>query len=402
MKSIFYLLTILFLSLLLSCSEEPPTYVESETLSKKPVPPPPPTPLPALVQGTNYIAGSVGGDRKNDPKVFIWNGNDLSREWTGSIEAFTINGIGIGNFVGDSDKELIVQRRIVTGKKRNEIEKQELLIFEKDEAEPTYAITLRLWENFHDAVWDMKIGDVDNDGAAEIVILFRDQIEIWEYDGSGFSFKASREYYSSGESPWTATIGDFDNNTGNGNEIIVAFTGNMWRVYKDNETPTMTLVKESSSFNEIGNLNCAKMFDVDSDGDIEVIGGNYPNKVLLWETPYINQGDIVASQEFSNAAWAIGIGELDGDPLNGKILAGVISGGLHLLPYDGILNSFGDAIEKVPGLNVGQDGIIVIDIDNNGSLEIVVKTGDGLRVFDNNYSDLFVDDVGSLATLVCQ
>ncbi len=35
MKSIFYLLTILFLSLLLSCSEEPPTGVDENVLAKK-------------------------------------------------------------------------------------------------------------------------------------------------------------------------------------------------------------------------------------------------------------------------------------------------------------------------------------------------------------------------------
>ena len=116
MKSIIYLLTILFLSLLISCSEEPPTGVDSETLSKKPKPPEPTQSLPPLAQGTNYIAGSVGGDRRNDPKVFIWNGNDLSREWTGSIEAFTINGIGLGDFIDDGDKELLVVRRIKTGK----------------------------------------------------------------------------------------------------------------------------------------------------------------------------------------------------------------------------------------------------------------------------------------------
>ena len=58
MKSIFYLLTILFLSSLISCSEEPPTSVDSETLTKKPVPPDPPPAL-ILLPGEIHIIGEV-------------------------------------------------------------------------------------------------------------------------------------------------------------------------------------------------------------------------------------------------------------------------------------------------------------------------------------------------------
>lgn len=401
MKSIFYLLTILFLSLLLACSEEPPTNSELESLSKKPLPPTPPTPLPALVQSTNYIAGSVGGDRKNDPKVFIWNGNDLSREWTGSIEAFTINGIGIGNFVGDSDKELIVQRRIVTGKKRNEIEKQELLIFEKDEAEPTYTKTLRLWENFHDAVWDMKIGNVDNDAELEIVLLFRDQMEIWEYDDNDFILKASFEYYSPTGSPKCAEIGDFDPGLA-GNEIIVSFSdGALWRVYNYTGS-SITQVQEAPRTTEIFSLSSVKIVNFDNDGGLEVIGSGSgaSKKLLLWEDPYAIPPAFITSEELANAPWGVGVGDLDSDPLDGKIVAGVYRGGLHLLHYSGTQIVYDD--EVVPGLAVSYDGIIVSDIDVDNSLEIVVATENGLQVFDNTFVNPFVDEVGWMENIICQ
>ncbi len=398
MKTIFYLFTILFLALQLSCIEEPPTFVDSELLSKKPVPPPPPDPLPSLHQGTKYIAGTIWGDRHNDPEVFIWNGNDLSRIWSRSFDEIVV--VGIGDFIDDDDKELIVIRYVSQGKGKNKISRAELLVFMEGDIEPSEIVFLREHNSFQDAIWDMKVGNIDNDTNLEIVMVFRDQIEIWEYDGSNFYLSDFSYYYSSLESPWRADFGDFDGD--NIDEIIVAFAGNYWRVYDYNGS-SITSVFESSAFNETGNLDCAKISDVDDDGKVEVIGGNYPDKVLLWEYPYTAQPYFYTSQVFTNAPWAIGVGEIDGNTSNGKeILSGVIDGGLHLLHYDGISNSFSYDGEVVPGINVGMDGIIVTDINNNTSLEIIVSTSDGLKIYDNNFGSLFTDDVGLLEWIICQ
>ncbi len=405
MKSIFYLLTILFLSLLISCSEEPPTGVDVENLDKKPIKDPPaePDPLPRLVQGTNYIAGVVGGGRRSDPKVYIWDCSDLlnpESKWSRSIDAGPF--VGIGDFIDDDDKELVMMRFMETGRKKNKIRWHELLIFKKDDTEPTETVFLREHNGFHDSVFDMKIGNVDNDEELEIVILFRDQIEIWEYDGNDFYLEDFSYYYNSLSIAWSAEIGNFDNDPTNGNEILVAFDGNLWRVY-DYYGSSITQLTESSAFNESGTLDCAKMSDVDGDGDIEVIGGNYPNKVLLWEAPYIEPYEPVASQEFSNAAWAIGIGELDGETSNGKeILAGVYQGGLHLLHYDNVGNSLIYEDELVQGISVGPDGIIVTDIHNdNSALEIIVTTNGGLLVLNKDFSTLFTDNV-LISNVICQ
>jgi len=404
MKSIFYLLTILFLSLLIACSEEPPTYIDVDSLSKKPKPPEPTQPLPALNQNTKYIVGYNDEERHSDPKVFIWDGSNLSENWwSRSIEAFTIGGVGIGNFIGESgsSKELIVERRIKTGRGNNKKEYQELLIFMEGETEPTVIFRLRQHFDFRDAVWDMKIGNVDNDAELEIVILFRDQIEIWEYDdNSGFSFKASNDYYSSSSIPWRADISNFDGD--NVNEIIVAFGGGpLWRVYKDNGSQTMTEVQEAPVSGEINSLSSAKMINIDNVGGIEVIGcSSSPNKLLLWEDPNTNPTAFIASQEFIYSPWGVGVGDLDGDPLDGKIIAGVYRGGLHLLHYAGGGLIYDE--EVVPGLPVSLDGVIVADINNNNALEIIVATENGLQVFDNTFFNPFVDNVGRTKGIVCQ
>jgi hypothetical protein len=396
MKSIFYLLTILFLSLLLACSEEPPTTVDLESLNKKPVPPPPPDPLPALYQGTKYIAGVTLGDRFNDPQVFIWNGNNLSDTWSRSFEENIV--VGLGDFIDDTDKELIVIRYVSSGKGKNKISRAELLVFKEEDIEPSETVFLRENNSFKDAIWDMKVGNIDSDSNLEIVMVFRDQIEIWEYDGSDFYLSDFSYYYSSLESPWRADFGDFDGD--NVDEIIVGFAGNYWRVYDYNGS-SITSVFESSAFNETGNLDCAKISDVDDDGIVEVIGGNYPDKVLLWEYPYTAQPYFYTSQVFTNAPWAIGVGEIDGNNSNGKeILAGVIDGGLHLLHYDG--NSFTYNGEIVSGIGVHMDGIIVTDINNSGSLEIIVNTSDDLQVFDNTFSNPYVINVAGIEFMICQ
>jgi hypothetical protein len=390
MKTLFYLFTILLLSLLLACSEEPPTNVDSELLSKKPIPPPPPDPLPALYQGTTYIAGDIAAGRRTDPKVFIWDASSLSNIWSTSIEAFTINGLGIGNFMDDNDKELLLQRRIETGKGHNKTEKQELLIFKEGDSEPSNIIELREFNGYADAVWDMKVGNVDGDSNLEIIMVFRDQLEVWECDGSDFYLADSWYYFSSSESPWRATIDDIDGDFVN--EILVAFTGNKWRVYKYDGS-SISQLPETAAYNDIGSLNSVKVADVDNDSDLEVIGGSSSNKVLLWEYPFTNQSDIVASQEFQYSPWAIGI--------NGQeILAGLSMGGLHLLSYNG--NSFNYEFEIDQEMEVALDGIVVTDINNNSNLEIVIATRSGLQIFDNSYSNIFNDNVGELQRVICQ
>jgi hypothetical protein len=397
MRTFFYLFSILLLSLLLACSEEPPTNVDSELLSKKPTPPPPPDQLPALYQGNKYIAGVTWGDRQNDPRVFIWNGSNLSDTWSRSFEENIV--VGLGHFIDDDDKELLVIRKVSEGKKKNQVSRWELLVFKEGDTEPSETVFLRESNDFTDAVWDMKVGNVDADPDLEIVIAYRDQIEIWEYDDGDFYLSDFSYYYSSLESPWRADFGDFDGD--NVDEIIVAFAGNYWRVYDYNGS-SITSVIESSAFNEIGNLDCAKISDVNNDGTVEVIGGNYPDKVLLWEAFDTDPNEIVF-KEFPSAPWAIGVGEIDNDPSNGKeILAGVgsIDGGLHLLHYNG--NSFTYNGEIVSGIGVHMDGIIVTDINNNNSLEIIVSTTDGLKIYDNNFGSLFTDDVGLLERIICQ
>lgn len=379
MRRFYYLSVIILFAILTSCSDTP-TEIINESISKRPVDPPPPAPLfPALVPGTNYIAGNSGGT------LYIWKNN--TRIWSGDAGA-DVNGLGIGNFTGDSDKELVAVRRIALGRGKDKIEKQQLLVFIKNESSPAI-VELRQFNSYADAVWDLKVRDIDKDGIPEIAIVFRDQLEIWKYNGSAFLLIASANYFSSSESPWSADFGNLD--TDNADEIIVSFTGNKWRAYKFNGT-SISLYIESSVFSGSGNLDCAKVSDVDNDGSNEVIGGSFPYNVLLWETPFTGA---IVSKTFTGMPWAVGAAGQE------IFLGGYEMDGLFVLNYNG--TTFSETSEQVAsGFNLSLDGIVIEDMNNDGYPEIICATTAGLRLFNRSYVSLFTDNVGEISHIECQ
>ncbi len=395
-KTITLLIILLLVLFMVGCenSVNPTEPISSggSLLFKKPIQPPeiPPTPMPALNLDTEYIAGIGEG------KVFIWDIDNLTNIWSTSIEAFTINGIGIGNFIGDANKQLLVERRIKRGKnKKDIIESQELLIFTEDNIEPFKTVVLRQHEDYEDALWDMKIANVDDDSDLEIILAFRDKLEIWESDGTEISPTATFDYFSLGEIPWGIDVGDF--NSDGINEIIVCFSGNIWRSYEYNgSSSSISQIEESIAYNEIGSLNCVKIADIDYDEDVEVIGGSSIGKILVWESP--NQ--IIASDQVIPIyyAWAVDVGEIDGEVGNGKEIIGVSSnsGGLHLFHYnDGDLDYEG---ELFSALSNSLNDVIVSGVYPYN--KIIVATSNGLEVYDNTYENPFIDNVGSLQNLI--
>lgn len=401
MKTLFCIIISLLLlgSMFSGCSDQivnsnETSSLEGSVLSKKPIKPPktPPTPMPALNPSTQFIAGI------SDGKVYIWDGNNLTKKWSTSIDAFTFNGIGIGNFIGDDNdiiKELLVARRIKVGKgKKNKVESEELLIFTEGDIEPFKTVTLRQREDYTDALWDMKIANVDNDDDLEIILAFRDKLEIWESDGTEIIPAATFDYFSPMESPWGIDVGDFNND--GINEIIVCFAGNIWRSYQYDGTSSISEIEESIAYNEIGSLNCAKIGDFDNDGDVEVIGGSSVGKILIWESP----DDIIASDQVipDYWAWGLDVGELDGDEENGKEILGVSSnsGRLHLFHYNGGTLVYEDKV--ITALSNSLNDVIISGAypDN----KIIVATSDGLEVYNKTYETLFIDNVGSLQNLI--
>lgn len=400
MKALFCIIISLLLlgSMFIGCSDQIVNSNESSSsegslLLKKPNKPPKPpktpsaTPLPALNMNDQYIAGI------SDGKVYIWDGDNLTYMWSTSIDGANV--IGIGNFIDDDNKELLVARRIKVGKgKKNSVESEELLIFTEGDIEPSKTITLRIREDYTDALWDMKIANVDNDDDLEIILAFRDKLEIWEYDGTTISPTATVDFSSRLEFPWGIDVGDF-NSDGVTNEIIVSFSGNFWRRYEYKDY-SISEIEESTKYNEYGSLNCVKIADLDGNGDVEVLGGSSVGKILVWES----SNQIIASDQVipDYFAWAVDVGELDGNVDNGKEIIGVSSNSnrLHLFHYDDGTLIYEDKVITALS-NSLNDVIISGEYPNN---KIIVATSNGLEVFNNVYETFLVDDVGMLENLI--
>lgn len=403
MKALFCIIISLLLlgSMFIGCSDQIVNSNESSSsegslLLKKPNKPPKPpktpsaTPLPALNMNDQYIAGI------SDGKVYIWDGDNLTYMWSTSIDGANV--IGIGNFIddgNDDNKELLVARRIKVGKgKKNSVESEELLIFTEGDIEPSKTITLRIREDYTDALWDMKIANVDNDDDLEIILAFRDKLEIWEYDGTTISPTATVDFSSRLEFPWGIDVGDF-NSDGVTNEIIVSFSGNFWRRYEYKDY-SISEIEESTKYNEYGSLNCVKIADLDGNGDVEVLGGSSVGKILVWES----SNQIIASDQVipDYFAWAVDVGELDGNVDNGKEIIGVSSNSnrLHLFHYDDGTLIYEDKVITALS-NSLNDVIISGEYPNN---KIIVATSNGLEVFNNVYETFLVDDVGMLENLI--
>ena len=118
------------------------------------------------------------------------------------------------------------------------------------------------------------------------------------------------------------------------------------------------------------------------------------DRVLLWE----NTNTIVASDPFSEygITWALDFGP-------SSIYVGLNSGGVSSVHYqDGV--GFTDATLVIPDIEVQLNGLIVTDVDGSGGLEFIVRTANGLKVFDNSYQSLSVENQVSsfLEELVCK
>lgn len=87
MKRFYYPIVVLLLTLLMSCSETPPTKIDEELLSKKPVPPAPAQPL-VLLDNANQIVAISRDQVVNNGTIKVWNFDGLtySKSWEKSGE----------------------------------------------------------------------------------------------------------------------------------------------------------------------------------------------------------------------------------------------------------------------------------------------------------------------------
>ncbi|MCB9208598.1 MAG: hypothetical protein H6612_02985 [Ignavibacteriales bacterium] len=374
MKKLIYMILISFF--LFSCSENI-TEVQNKLseLNKKPVNPDPEPELvfPDLDVNQKYVAGVVDGT------IYLWETQTFTIIWSYKSAAL-LPKVGLSDINNDGFKELILVERLKGGRGKDKYEEYNFSIFQKGDSEPART-PIGYFNTYYDAIWDMKIGNMDNNpDDDEIVLVRRDKIEVYELEDLSTP-SAILKFTHNIESvfPWE---GEIYNNNANG--IIVAFTDGTCKKFSYDEN-IITMEEEFLTLEGDG-LNIAKVLDLDNDGQSEIIAGGQNEKIHIWDGSSYESFTLEGSQY----TWALDV------DVNNNIFIGTSNDGVHLLNYNGVnLNYTGKVIDIE---NVQLNGLNVL----NSS--ILLATDTGLKVYDASYNSIAVENqtIGFLEELICQ
>ncbi|MFH1409363.1 MAG: S8 family serine peptidase [Nanoarchaeota archaeon] len=218
---------------------------------------------------------------------------------------------------------------------------------------------------FVDRYYFPSIGDIDGDGLSEIVFASEDQGEIIVYHHDGSVMDGWPQEFGGTHAP--AAIADIDDD-GLREIFIGSYDQNFYAFRSDG-----TLLEGWPKLVGEAVLSSPSIGDIDDDGDLEIIGGSR-TKTFAWE----NDGSIIPG-------WPI---EFD-NPLTDSTSSGLLvditnDGRLELVTavYEGIqvysaegslLHDFEfDSRVYTPAIG---------DIDRNGALEMIVVTRDATYAF---------------------
>jgi len=308
MKSIFYLLTILFLSLLISCSEEPPTSVDSEILTKKPPkdPPPPLEPL-NLTGAVHIVGGTVESIRNKYRSSFrVWTDFDETpqiREQAGRY-------IKVAIYDNNGAVELLVYNYSITGKGRNRVEHFELQIWRDGAAPEIYNLDGFMY-------LDIAIGELDSRYEGDEIVLGGFNMgggpEIRVYNPN-VGFNTPIKTYVSTYGPFgrPVIIGDVAGDAAN--EIIFDPTRRGLVVLDYNLLGEMEVLGTYATPNN-EQLNAIAVGNVEGDGNDEIIWGGNSGEIHILEFNETNSNLEQKWESLNLGSWIhnIAAGDFDGD-----------------------------------------------------------------------------------------
>lgn len=379
MKSIFNLFAILFLSLLLACSEEPPTSINNESLSKKPVPPDPPVPL-VLLNNANQIVGCSGGNIT----VWTYGSGTYTKSWENSGNG-GYKASAIGDIDNDGNDELVAVFVYETGKGKNKVTHSVVHIFENGDTD----VPSRTSNDFEEVggYFYMRLGDANNDGHLEILISTMNNVSVHTDNGTEVTMLWKSEDLSA-QDPFGIDVGDVDND--GLNEIIYPELGSgRFGVYEylGNNNWGDKVYSEPLSF---CGLDRAFVANVDGDSNNEVIGGGCHQKLTVWE--YVSGSYLIdfESAELGGFTQGVASGDFDDDGIN-EIAVGTAGSNdkVYVFKFNGTTYS----IVFEESINGSVNDMFAGDSDNDGIGEFIVATGEGLLVYDydNGYSQTYSD-----------
>tara|TARA_B100001123_G_C15287180_1_gene1016042 strand:- start:224 stop:2245 length:2022 start_codon:yes stop_codon:yes gene_type:complete len=329
----------------------------------------------------------VSGSYDADYEVFVWqnDGSPFSDTWIqNDVGATTnnadVNSVRVGDLDNDGDLDIVSSTGNAGG---------EVIVWPNTQLHrnaPFDSNGNGVGESI-DAVYEVAIGDLDNDGNLDIVsggdTDENYEVIIWENDGSPFSGTwTPNDVGTSTDSLYSITLGDLDND--GYLDIISGSTGGEVVVWQNDGTPFSGYW---TTYQEVGesdaSVNSVRVGDLDNDGYLDIVSGSSggeDNEVIVWEndgSPFDStwtQNDVGAS---TSSVYGVAVGDLDND---GDL--DIVSGSTGAEDYEVIVwendgspfdstwtpNDVGASVTSVRSVVVG-------DLDNDGYLDIVSGGG---------------------------
>ena len=339
---------------------------------------------------------------------FKYSGGNYEDTWASdSIPDISLVSVDIGDVDNDTVKEIVAVasyfiREETVGRGKNRVTYQyydsKIYLYESGSLGAPNWESPFLGETLFKTK-DIIIGDADNDGDNELLLLqdvYRDQtkVDIYEWNGSGFQWTTSSPIFDYG--CWlNFDLGDADND--GGNEIIVPLFGPGYSVvfkYDKIDGWSFVLTETIEIAYSPGDpifIDYSRARDSDNDGKNEIVAGGNNKRLMIWKYNESSEAydTVFVSEDLGGFTQGVDVGDIDGDGQKEILVGASQSETIYVYRY----NNESSGYENVNSffIGTGMGDLIVGDPNQDGKPEIILSCGDdGTKIF-----DFIGDDISS-------